>query len=88
MKRNSIILIKFIPIVSVIISYIYIFSKLNNKSVTLISTLISFFGFVFYFFKRKEYASDKVIKTLGMLDICSTILIILLYIASILSFGL
>ena len=93
MKQNKkyllTIILKLIPIISTFISFILIFAKIDSsllRHLTPITVLIAFFGFIFFFIGRKE--KNKLIKILGLLDILSTISIILLYVLAIFSFGL
>ncbi len=91
MKKIIIIILKLIPIISLILSLTLIFSSFNNtiiKNIISISTLLSFFGFIFYFIGKKIIKDNKIIKILGIFDLLSTLAIILFYVIAIFSFGL
>ena len=69
-KRTILILIKLIPVVSAALSFILIFSN---------AQAVAFLGFAFFFAGRKAAKEDKTLKILGILDILSTVSIIVFY---------
>lgn len=93
MKKEKIIaiLLELVPIISALISFISIISKYNSKLISVVITItmmLSFFGFVFFLIGRKLVKEDKIIKILGVLDLISTIYVIILYTLVIFVFGL
>ena len=82
---------KLIPVISAVLSYILILGPFNAawvSKVTGVTVILAFLGFVFFFIGRKTAGEDRVLKILGILDILSTISIVVLYTLAIISFGL
>ena len=90
-KKNAAIFVQLVPIISAIISFILIKISYDAELITwiiYITTILAFFGFVFFFIGRKLCKKDKVVQILGILDWLSTVYVILLYVFAIFSFGL
>ncbi len=90
-KKNVAIFVQLVPIISAIISFILIEISYDAELITwiiYITTILAFFGFVFFFIGRKLCKKDKVVQILGILDWLSTIYVILLYVFAIFAFGL
>ena len=87
MKKIIAIILELIPIISGIISYLFVFIFKTSSYINAIPFLITFLGFIFFLVARKIY-NDRVIKILGILDIICTFLIIVFYILVIFIFGL
>lgn len=84
---KKIIILKIIPIISSILSYILVTSKFNIQWLTTITFILAFLGFIFFFIGKK-YKNNRLIKILSILDILSTVYVILFYTVAIFSFGL
>ncbi len=78
-KKNILIFIKLIPVISAVLSFILIFSNAQAGTVTTISVILAFLGFVFFFIGRRSAREDKTLKILGVLDILATVSIIVMY---------
>ena len=90
-KKNFVITAKLIPVISAVLSYILILGPFNAawvSKVTGVTVILAFLGFVFFFIGRKTAGEDRVLKILGILDILSTVSIVVLYALAIISFGL
>ncbi len=90
-KKNAAIFVQLVPIISAIISFILIEISYDAELITwiiYITTILAFFGFVFFFIGRKLCKKDKVVQILGILDWLSTVYVILLYVFAIFAFGL
>ena len=90
-KKTVTIILKLIPLVSAIISFIFIILPYDSeiiKRVIGITTVLSFFGFVFFFIGKNLSKENKMIRVLGIFDLLATLYVILLYIIVIFSFGL
>lgn len=91
MVKNIFIILKIIPVLSSLLSYILIhtnYTSLIVKYIVLLTFILSFFGFLFFFIGRKKYKDDKIIRILNVLDLLSTLYVIVLYIIAIFIFGL
>lgn len=91
MIKRIIVILKVIPVLSALLSYILIhtnYTSLIVKYIVLLTFILSFFGFLFFFIGRKKYKDDKIISILNVLDLLSTIYVIALYIIVIFIFGL
>lgn len=66
-KKTALTLIKLIPIVSVVLSFILIFSDVKAGPVAAVTVILAFFGFIFFFIGRKSAKEDKTLKILGIL---------------------
>ncbi len=90
-KKTIAIILKLIPLVSTIISFIFIVLPYDSeiiKRIVGITTVLSFFGFVFFFIGKNLSKENKLIRVLGIFDWLATIYVILLYTIVIFSFGL
>ena len=90
-KKTIVITAKLIPVISAVLSYILILGPFNAawvSKVTGVTVILAFLGFVFFFIGRKTAGEDRVLKILGILDILSTVSIVVLYALAIISFGL
>ena len=90
-KRTVAIILELVPIISALISFIFIKISYDAELITWIiylTTLLSFLGFIFFFIGRKLYKKDKTVRILGILDWLCTIYVIMLYILAIFAFGL
>jgi len=56
--------------------------------VTGVTVILALLGFAFFFAGRRLAKEDRLIKVLGILDILSTVLIVVLYALAVASFGL
>ena len=92
MKKKVIaIILEIIPIVSAIVSAVFILIPYGSDKLSVIIpliTLVAFLGFVFFFIAKKLCKKSKLVKVLGILDWISTLYVIVLYIIAIFSFGL
>ena len=52
------------------------------------TVILALLGFAFFFAGRRLAMEDRLIKVLGILDILSTVLIVVLYALAVASFGL
>lgn len=90
-KKLLAIIIEIIPVLSAVISFVLIRLPYDTEVVRkmiLITVLLSFFGFVFFFVGRFLAGGDRIVKWLGIADWFATIYIIGLYVLAIFSFGL
>ena len=90
-KKTIAIILELVPLVSAIISFIFIILPYNSeiiKHTVGITTVLSFFGFVFFFIGKNFGKENKMIRILGIFDWLATIYVILLYTIVIFSFGL
>ena len=89
-KKTIAIIVESVPIFSTVLSIIFLIlpgSNISSKIMPIV-TLIAFLGFIFFFVGRKLKKEDKVVKILGILDIFSTVYVIILYTIAVFSFGL
>ena len=90
-KKIVAIILEIIPIVSTIMSVMLIVLDYNSKlieRIVSITTLLAFFGFVFFFIGRKLLKEDRMVQVLGILDLLATIYVLGLYTIAIFVFGL
>ncbi len=90
-KKTIAIILEIIPIISAVISWIFILIPYGSEALSFIiptTFMLAFFGFVFFFIGKKLCKNDKTVKILGICDIASTISIIAIYIIAIFVFGL
>ena len=90
-RKTTLTIIKIIPVVSVVASYILILGPFNAawiSKVMGVTVILSFLGFVFFFIGRKHAGEDRVLKILGILDILSTAAIAALYALAVISIAL
>ena len=92
MDRKTIVsIVKFIPVISVVISYLLILGPFHSdfaRGVSGVTVILAFLGFVFFFIGRSLAKEDKLIKILGILDILSTLAIVALYALAVISVAL
>ena len=92
MNRKMIVtIIKLIPVVSVILSYILILGPFHSelaKDISGVTVVLGFLGFAFFFIGRRITKEDRLVKILGILDILSTVSIAALYALAIASIAL
>lgn len=90
-KKTIVTIVKLIPVISCIVSYILIFGSFNAEwvsKVTGVTVILAFLGFAFFFAGRRLAKEDRLIRALGILDILSTVSIVVLYALAAISFGL
>ncbi len=90
-KKNVAIILELIPIVSVIVTFVLIFSPINAERIqwlTGTTTILALFGFVFFIVGRILAREEKVVRILGIFDWISMVAIVGLYVLAIFSFGL
>lgn len=90
-KKTVTIILKLVPLVSAIVSFILIVLPYDSeivKRIIGITTVLSLFGFVFFFIEKNLSKENKIIRVLGIFDWLATIYVILLYTIVIFSFGL
>ena len=90
-KKTMAIIAETIPLVSTIVFLISVFSSYDSpvmRIVTLISSVLAFFGFVFFFVGRILARGERIVTILGILDWFATLVIFQVYAMAILSFGL
>ena len=78
-KKTVLSIIKLIPVVSAVLSFILVFSDVQAGSLTAVTVILAFLGFVFFFIGRKSAKEDKTLKILGILDLLSTLSMIVMY---------
>ena len=91
MNKKTIVILKLVPLVSAIISFIFIILPYDSqitRHIVGITTVLCFFGFVFFFIGKNLSKENKMIRVLGIFDWLATIYVILLYTIVIFSFGL
>ena len=92
MEKNKIVIItKLIPVISAVLSYILILGPFSTSwvsKVTGVTVILAFLGFAIFFVGRKLAKENILIKILGILDILSTVSIVVLYALAIVSIGL
>ena len=89
-KKIIAIILEIIPILSAIISFILLLIPYGSTTISKIipiTFLFAFLGFIFFFVGRK-LCKEKIVKILGIIDLVSTVSIIVVYIIAIFSFGL
>ena len=86
-KKTVLTIIKLIPVVSAVLAFILVFSSLEAGALTGIAVLLALLGFVFFFIGRKSAKEDKTLKILGILDLLSTVAIILMYVFVFIAFA-
>ena len=90
-KNTFLVIVKMIPVISAAASFILILGPYSDawvSKVTGVTVILSFLGFVFFFIGRKFAREDRMLKILGILDILSTVSIVVLYALAVISFGL
>ena len=90
-KRKLAIAIRLIPPISLVIAIVLLLTPPDTAVVRVIITvtmMISLFGFLFFFISRSTYKDDKTVKILGILDIFSSVFILLMYVATAFMVGL
>lgn len=90
-KKTIALLIEAIPVVSAVVSFLLIMLPLDSdlvRQVIMLTTVLAFLGFVFFFVGRKLAKGEKTVRILGAFDWLSTLSIVALYTLAIFSFGL
>lgn len=90
-KKNIVITAKLIPVISAIVSYLLIFGSFKAawiSKVTGVTVILAFLGVGFFFIGRRLAKEDRTLKILGILDILSSISIIVLYALAFASVGM
>lgn len=90
-KVNIVKIVKFIPVISAVVSYILILGPFNASwvgKVTGVTVILAFLGFAFFFVGRRLAGEDNLVKILGILDILSTVSIVVLYALAVISVAL
>ena len=79
-KKTILTIIKLLPVIAAVLSFILVFSPVDAGGVTVVTVLLASLGFVAFFLGRKESKEDKTLKILGILDLLATVSIILMYV--------
>ncbi len=90
-KKNIVITAKLIPVISAILSYLLIFGSFKAawiSKVTGVTVILAFLGVGFFFIGCRLAKEDRTLKILGILDILSSISIIVLYALAFASVGM
>ena len=90
-KKTILSIVKFIPVISVVISYLLILGPFHSdfaRGVSGVTVVLAFLGFAFFFIGRRLAKEDKPVKILGIMDILSTLAIIALYALAVISIAL
>lgn len=90
-KKSIAIMLELVPLLSAVMSFILIVLPYESKivkSIIGVTTLLSLFGFIFFFIGRSIDRKDKIVRVLGILDWFSFVYVIVLYTIVIFSFGL
>ena len=92
MSRKTIaIIVEAIPLVSIVVFLASVFSSYDSpmmKIVTLVTSVLAFLGFVFFFVGRMLARGERIVTILGILDWFATLVTFQLYAIAIFSFGL
>lgn len=89
-KKTIAIILEIIPILSAVVSFIFLLIPYGSTTISKIipiTFLIAFLGVVFFFIGKK-LCKEKIVKILGIIDIVTTISIVVVYIIAIFTFGL
>ena len=84
-------MVELVPLLSAVVSFVLIILPYESgivKSIIGMTTLLSFFGFIFFFIGRSIGEENKTVKVFGILDWLATIYVVTLYTIVIFSFGL
>ena len=90
-KKNIVITAKLIPVISAVLSYLLILGPFKAawiSKVTGVTVILAFLGVGFFFIGRRLAKEDRTLKILGILDILSSISIIVLYALAFASVGM
>jgi hypothetical protein len=82
MKKTTAVIIELIPVVSAVLFFALLRMHADNTFTSIMSVvtlILAFFGFVFFFIGRRLAKGDKAVRILGILDWLSTVSIIGLY---------
>ena len=92
MSRKTIaIIVEAIPLVSIVVFLASVFSAYDSpvmRIVTLVTSVLAFLGFVFFFIGRMLARGERTVTILGILDWFATLVTFQLYAIAIFSFGL
>ena len=86
-KKTVLTIVKLIPVISAVLSFILIFSPVKAGTLAAATVTLALFGFVFFFIGRKSAKEDKTLKILGILDLLSTAAIIAMYVLVFIAFA-
>ena len=90
-KKNIVITAKLIPVISAVLSYLLILGPFRAawiSKVTGVTVILAFLGVGFFFIGRRLAREDRMLRILGILDILSSISIIVLYALAFASVGM
>ena len=89
-KKTQAVLLELIPIFSAILGPALVVSDWDGPAVRWvirITFLLAALGFLFFFAGRKLEPEDKMVRVLGILDLCSVLVIIGIYVLAFVVFG-
>ena len=90
-KKTVAVIVEIIPLVSAVVSYALLVSKLDSaliRNTISVTFLLAFLGFVFFFIGRKLAKESRAVRILGIFDWLATIFIIAIYVVAFLSIAL
>ena len=90
-KKTVAVIVEIIPLVSAVVSYALLVSKLDSaliRNTISVTFLLAFLGFVFFFIGRKLAKESRAVPILGIFDWLATIFIIAIYVVAFLSIAL
>lgn len=90
-KKTIAIIVEAIPLVSIVVFLASVFSAYDSpvmRIVTLVTSVLAFLGFVFFFIGRMLVRGERIVTILGILDWFATLVTFQLYAIAIFSFGL
>lgn len=90
-RKTAAIIAEIIPILSAVMSFALIASEYTSewvKTVTSITMLLAFCGFIFFLVGRKLCKGDRAVRILGIFDLLATVSVVGFYILVIFLFGL
>lgn len=90
-KKTVAVILELIPVISAVLSYIFIFSPSDlhvARSIIAVSFLLAFLGFGFFFIGRRLAKGETIVRILGILDWLATISIIAIYALAFISIGM
>ena len=90
-KKTIAIIVEAIPLVSIVVFLASVFSAYDSpvmRIVTLVTSVLAFLGFVFFFIGRMLARGERIVTILGILDWFATLIILQVYAIAIFSFGL
>ena len=90
-KKTIAIIVEAIPLVSIVVFLASVFSAYDSpvmRIVTLVTSVLAFLGFVFFFIGLMLARGERIVTILGILDWFATLVTFQLYAIAIFSFGL